>query len=86
MIANVIGLEHPSFQNLALEADGVALGRARVQLFRAASIRLMQGMQLHFGPQTEMTPDPPTGTSTAGAATGCGIGSAAFFSDLPSNV
>ena len=51
---------HGDFANLALEADGVALGRARVQLFRAASIRLMQGIQLHFGPQTEMTPDPPT--------------------------
>ena len=51
---------HGDFANLALEADGVALGRARVQIFRAASIRLMQGMQFHFGPQTEMTPDPPT--------------------------
>jgi hypothetical protein len=50
---------HGDFVSLALEADGVALGRARVQLFRAASIRLLSGMQFHFGPQTEITPEPP---------------------------
>ena len=50
---------HGDYANLALEADGVALGRARVQLFRPASIRLLSGMQFHFGPQTEMTPEPP---------------------------
>jgi hypothetical protein len=36
------------------------LGRARLQLFRPASIRLMEAMQIHFGAQTELTPDPPT--------------------------
>jgi hypothetical protein len=51
---------HGDYANLALEADGIRLGRARLQLFRPASIRLMQGMQLHFGPATELTPDPPT--------------------------
>ncbi len=50
---------HGDFANLAIEADGVALGRARVQLLRPASIRLTQGLQFHFGPVTEMTPDPP---------------------------
>jgi hypothetical protein len=50
---------HGDFANLALEADGVPLGRAHVQLFRAASIRLLSGMQFHFGPQTEITPEPP---------------------------
>ena len=50
---------HGDYANLALEADGVALGRARVQLFRPASIRLLSGMQFHFGPQTEITPEPP---------------------------
>ena len=50
---------HGDFANLALEADGVPLGRAHVQLFRPASIRLLSGMQFHFGPQTEITPDPP---------------------------
>ncbi|MCX6628837.1 MAG: beta-galactosidase [Candidatus Solibacter sp.] len=50
---------HGDFANLALEADGVALGRARIQLFRPASIRLLSGMQFHIGPQTEITPEPP---------------------------
>ena len=50
---------HGDFANLAIEADGVALGRAHVQLFRPASIRLLSGMQLHFGSRTGLTPDPP---------------------------
>ena len=50
---------HGDFASLVLEADGVALGRARVQLFRPASVRLLPGMQLHFGPHTGLTPDPP---------------------------
>jgi hypothetical protein len=51
---------HGDWANLALEADGLPLGRARLQLFRPATIRLMEAMQLHFGAQTELTPDPPT--------------------------
>jgi hypothetical protein len=50
---------HGDYAALALEADGVALGRARVQLFRPASIRLLSGLQFHIGPDTEITPDPP---------------------------
>jgi hypothetical protein len=50
---------HGDFASFALEADGMALGRARVQLFRPASIRLLSGMQFHIGPETEITPDPP---------------------------
>src|ERR1035438_6640966 len=50
---------HGDFASLALEADGVSLGRAHIQLFRPASIRLLSGMQFHFGPVTEMTPEPP---------------------------
>jgi hypothetical protein len=50
---------HGDFASLALEADGVALGRARAQLFRPASIRLLSGLQFHIGAETEMTPDPP---------------------------
>jgi hypothetical protein len=49
---------HGDYASLALEADGVALGRARVQLFRPASIRLLSGLQFHIGPETEITPDP----------------------------
>jgi hypothetical protein len=51
---------HGDWVNLALEADGMPLGRARLQLFRPATIRLVEAMQLHFGAQTELTPDPPT--------------------------
>jgi hypothetical protein len=50
---------HGDYSNFALEADGVALGRARVQLFRPASIRLLSGLQFHIGSDTEITPDPP---------------------------
>jgi hypothetical protein len=50
---------HGDFASLALEADGVALGRARVQLFRPLSIRLLSGMQFHIGAETEIAPDPP---------------------------
>ena len=50
---------HGDYASFALEADGVALGRARIQLFLPASVRLLSGMQFHFGPQTELTPEPP---------------------------
>jgi hypothetical protein len=50
---------HGDWANLALEADGVLLGRARLQLFRPVSIRLAEAMIQHFGSQTELTPDPP---------------------------
>jgi hypothetical protein len=48
------------FANLALEADGVPLGRAHLQLFRPVSVRLMEALEVHFGGETELTPDPPT--------------------------
>jgi hypothetical protein len=50
---------HGDFASFSLEADGMALGRARVQLFRPASIRLLSGVQFHIGPETEITPEPP---------------------------
>ena len=50
---------HGDWVNLALEADGAPLGRARVQLFRPASIRIMQAIQIHYGADTELTADPP---------------------------
>jgi len=50
---------HGDWANLALEADAMLLGRAHLQLFRPASIRMMEAMQIHFGAQTELTPDPP---------------------------
>lgn len=50
---------HGDWANLALEADGTPLGRARVQLFRPVSIRLSDAVVMHFGSHTELTPDPP---------------------------
>ena len=51
---------HGDWASLALEADGMPLGRARVQLLRPASIRLTQSMGLHFGPQARLSVEPPT--------------------------
>jgi len=50
---------HGDWVNLALEADAMLLGRAHLQLLRPASIRMMEAIQIHFGGQTELTPDPP---------------------------
>jgi hypothetical protein len=49
---------HGSWVNLAIEADGVQLGRARVQLFRAASVRFADAVKLHFGPEEELAVEP----------------------------
>ena len=49
---------HGDWVNLAIEADGMPLGRSRLQLFRPASIRVAQAIQIHFGSQTELTPEP----------------------------
>lgn len=51
---------HGDWASLALEADGVPLGRARVQLFRPASIRMSQALGLHFGSQARLAVEPPT--------------------------
>lgn len=44
---------------VALEADGVMLGRARLQLFQPVSIRLIEAIEMHIGQHSELTPDPP---------------------------
>jgi hypothetical protein len=49
---------HGDFATLALEADGMLLGRARLQLFRPASIRLNRAIELHFGPRSRVAADP----------------------------
>jgi Glycosyl hydrolases family 35 len=51
---------HGDWANLAIETDGVPLGRARLQLFRPASIRMSEAIRLHFGQQTELAVEPPT--------------------------
>jgi hypothetical protein len=56
---------HGDWAPLALEADGVPLGRARLQLFRPVSIRLAQALDLQFGPQTALDGNPDTVTADA---------------------
>jgi hypothetical protein len=60
---------HGDWANLALEADGVLLGRARLQMFRPLSVRLLQGIALHFGARTELAADPPIVTIEPRAGT-----------------
>jgi hypothetical protein len=50
---------HGEFVTLALEADGVRLGRARLQLFRPASLRVREAIPLHLGSDAELAPNPP---------------------------
>ncbi len=50
---------HGDYANLALEADGMPLGRARVQLLRPASIRLDDAVELHFGSRATLVSEPP---------------------------
>jgi hypothetical protein len=51
---------HGDFVNLALEADGMPLGRARLQVFRPVSARLESPVSLRLGREVELTADPPT--------------------------
>jgi hypothetical protein len=60
---------HGDWASLALEADGMPLGRARVQLLRAASIRLTQAIGLHFGSQARLAVEPPTASVETRAGT-----------------
>src|SRR6185436_9248031 len=50
---------HGEFVTLALEADGVRLGRSRLQLFRPASLRIREAVPLHLGADAELAVDPP---------------------------
>ncbi len=50
---------HGEFVNLALEADGVRLGHARLQLFRPASARLREAIPLLLGPDVALAPELP---------------------------
>jgi hypothetical protein len=50
---------HGEFVTMALEADGVRLGRARLQLFRPASLRIREAVPLWLGAEAEFAPDPP---------------------------
>jgi hypothetical protein len=49
---------HGAWVNLEIEADGVPMGRARLQLFRPLSVHLSDALKLHFGGEEELTVDP----------------------------
>ncbi len=53
------------YANLALEADGMALGRARLELFHALTVTFGDAVALHFG-KTALTADPPVVAFAAG--------------------
>jgi len=50
---------HGDWANLAIEGDGVPLGRAHLQLFRPASVHLAEAMRLHFGAAADLVVEPP---------------------------
>jgi hypothetical protein len=50
---------HGEFVTLALEADGVRLGRTRIQLFRPASLRIREASSLRLGVDSDAPLDPP---------------------------
>ena len=49
---------HGDWADLAIEGDGVPLGRAHLQLFRPASVHLAEGIRLHFGAAAELAVEP----------------------------
>lgn len=51
-------VSHGDWVNLAIEADGVPLGRARLQLFRPASVWISQAIGMHYGAE-RLPVEPP---------------------------
>jgi hypothetical protein len=52
---------HGDWANLAIEADGVPLGRAHLQLFRPVSVHLAEAIRLHYGAAADLAGDYPGG-------------------------
>jgi hypothetical protein len=50
---------HGDHVQLALEADGVQMGHVRLQVLRAASLRIRQAVALHYDADRELISDPP---------------------------
>lgn len=50
---------HGAWADFAIEADGVPLGRAHLQLFRPASVHFPAAIRLHFGTAAELAVEPP---------------------------
>ncbi len=49
---------HGDWINMAIEADGVALSRAHLQLFRPASVHLSEAIRLHYGATADLPVEP----------------------------
>jgi hypothetical protein len=49
---------HGDWANLAIEADGVPLGRAHLQLFRPVSVHLAEAIRLHYGAAADLAVEP----------------------------
>lgn len=49
---------HGDWVDLAIEGDGVPLGRAHLQLFRPASVHVAEAIRLHFGAAAELAVEP----------------------------
>ncbi len=64
---------HGDFANFALEADGMPLGRAKLQLFRPASIRLADPIEIHYGTVASLAADPATAAIDPKAGTNIDI-------------
>jgi hypothetical protein len=58
---------HGEWAPLALEADGILMSRARLQLLRPASVRIREALGLHYGSAAELTVSPVTVPVDAGA-------------------
>jgi hypothetical protein len=56
---NIRDSTHGEFVNLALEADGVHLSHARVQLLRPASLTVRDAIPLTLGEDSTLAVDPP---------------------------
>jgi len=49
---------HGDWADLAIEADGVPLGRAHLQLFRPVSVHVAEAIHLHFGAAADLAVEP----------------------------
>lgn len=61
------GALHGEWAPFALEADGVLMGRARLQLLRPASVRIREAVSLHYGSAAELPVTPVLVPLDAGA-------------------
>jgi hypothetical protein len=58
-VAVPAGVAHGDHIELALEADGVQMGHARLQFLRPASLRIREAVNRHFGMASDLLVTPP---------------------------